>query len=61
MLCCWDAGAMLHKRTAVAPLMPATAADMLLPAAAPILYHAPGIVCAPFSRDMLVFMLTYPM
>ena len=38
------AGAMLHKRTAVAPHMPATAADMLLPSTAPILYHNQGSV-----------------
>lgn len=41
MLC---TGAMLHKRTAVPPHMPATAADMLLPSAAPILYHNQGVL-----------------
>ena len=34
---------MLHKRIAVPPHMPATAADMLLPAAAPILHQPQGV------------------
>ncbi len=44
LLCCCT-GAMLHKRIAVSGRMPATAADMLLPTAAPILHQAQGIAC----------------
>ena len=51
-------GAMLHKRTAVAPHMPATAADMLLPSAAPILYHNPGSPLSCHGRSQFSLLLT---